>query len=68
MMKKFFAIVYISGWLSQIQSHVQLNMATPQPQVAFVAFNKSLQCECIYLQRGIPDCRTLLAPLQNAVY
>ena len=43
-------------------------MATPQPQAAYAAFTKSLQCEWIYLQRVIPDCRTLLAPLENAVF
>ena len=43
-------------------------MATPRPQAAYAAFTKSLQCEWIYLQRVIPDCRTLLAPLENAVF
>ena len=43
-------------------------MATPHPQDAYAAFTKSLQCEWIYLQRVIPDCRTLLAPLENAVF
>ena len=56
----------VDQWVSDIY-HLS-KMATPQPQAAYAAFTKSLQCEWIYLQRVIPDCHTLLAPLENAVF
>ena len=42
-------------------------MAVPQPQAAYVALTKSLQCEWVYLQRVVPDCRSLFAPLENII-
>ena len=38
-------------------------MAEKQPQAAFSALMKSLQCEWQFLQRVIPDCGSLLIPL-----
>ena len=55
----------VDQWVSDI-NHLS-KMASPQPQAAYAAFVKSLQCEWIYLQRVVPDCCPLFAPLENAV-
>ena len=40
-------------------------MAISQPQAAYAALTK---CEWIYLQRVIPDCDALFAPLENIIH
>ena len=42
-------------------------MAVSQPQAAYAALTKSLQCEWIYLQRVVPHCHALFAPLENVI-
>ena len=40
-------------------------MVVKQPQVAFSALTKSLQCKWQFLQHVIPDCGGLFAPLDE---
>ena len=39
-----------------------------QPQAAFAALTKSLQCEWRYLQRVVPDCGALFVPLHQVLF
>ena len=55
----------VDCWVSDVR-HLS-EMAVPQPQAAFVALTKSLQCEWVYLQRVVLDCRSLFAPLENII-
>ena len=55
----------VDCWVSDVR-HLS-KMAVPQPQAAYVALTKSLQCEWVYLQRVVPDCRSLFAPLENII-
>ena len=52
-------------WIFNVQSLSK--MAEKQPQAAFSALTKSLQCEWQFLQRVIPDCGSLFAALDDAL-
>ena len=56
----------VNQWVLDVHNLSQ--MAIPQPQAAYAALTKSLQCEWIYLQRVIPDCHALFAPLENIIH
>ena len=56
----------VNQWVLDVHNLSQ--MAIPQPQAAYAALTKSLQCEWIYLQRVIPDCYALFAPLENIIH
>ena len=56
----------VDQWVSDV--HHLSRLAVPQPQAAYAALTKSLQCEWIYIQRVIPDCHILFAPLENAIF
>ena len=55
----------VDCWVSDVR-HLS-EIAVPQPQAAYVALTKSLQCEWVYLQRVVSDCRSLFAPLENII-
>ena len=42
-------------------------IAEKQPQAAFAALVKSLQCEWQFLQRDIPNCANNFAPLDDVL-
>ena len=46
----------VDCWVSDVR-HLS-KMAVPQPQAAYVALTKSLQCEWVYLQRVVSDCHS----------
>ena len=43
------------------------NVAIGEPQASFAALARSLQFEWNHIQRVIPECGTLFAPLQHAI-
>ena len=53
------------GLISSVRNFSKI--AVSQPQAAYAAMTKSLQCEWIYLQHVIPDCGTLFAPLEHTI-
>jgi len=60
-----FVLDKVHQWISDIQ-HLS-RMAVPQPQAAYTALSKSLQHEWIFLQRVIPEFRTLLVDLERTL-
>jgi len=56
----------VKQWTSHVHCLAEISMS--QPQAAFAALTKSLQCEWRYLQRVVPDCGDLFAPLQDALF
>ena len=42
-------------------------IAITQPQAAFIALTKSLQCEWNYLQHVVPNCGALFNSLEQAL-
>jgi len=55
----------VQKWVSSVR-HLS-EIAVSQPQAAYAAMTKSLQCEWTYLQRVIPSCDTLFAPLEHTI-
>ena len=60
-----FVCTKVDQWVSDIQ-HLS-HMAELQPQAAYAALTKSLQCEWIFLQRVIPKCHSLFAKLETTI-
>ena len=52
-------------WVSSVR-HLS-EIAVSQPQAAYAAMSKSLQCEWIYLQHVIPNCGPLFASLEHCL-
>jgi hypothetical protein len=50
------------GYVDQLAS-----VAVTQPQAAFAALTKSLQCEWSFLQRVVPGCDCLFRPLEQMI-
>ena len=51
----------VHQWIAAVQSLSKI--ADKQPQAAFTALTKFLQCEWQFLQHVVPDCGYLFAPL-----
>ena len=60
-----FASNKVRVWLKCIQS--LSDVAIGELQASFVALARSLQFEWNHIQRVIPECGTLFAPLQHAI-
>ena len=55
----------VHQWIAPVQSYSKI--AGKQPQAAFSALTKSLQCEWQFLQRVVSDCGDLFAPLDDVL-
>jgi hypothetical protein len=55
----------VKHWNGCIEKLTEI--AKSQPQAAFSALTKSLQCEWNYYQRVIPDCESFFQPLETAL-
>ena len=51
----------VERWVSAVGCLAEISVT--QPQAAFAALTKSLQCEWRYLQCVVPDCGALFVPL-----
>ena len=55
----------VHQWIAAVQSLSKI--ADKQPQAAFTALMKSLQCEWQFLQHVVPDCGNLFASLDDVL-
>ena len=56
----------IKQWISELECLTMI--ASTQPQALFAAFTKSLQFRWAYVQRVIPNCRSLFNNLQCVIW
>ena len=56
----------VKQWATDVQHLSQL--AISQPQAAYVALTKSLQCEWIYIQLVISNCCASFTPLESTIH
>ena len=63
------AMSFVSGKVNNWSDHIHKlpSIALTQPQAAYIALIKSLQCEWIYLQRVTPDSGSLFSNFENAI-
>jgi hypothetical protein len=55
----------VANWSANVEKLASI--AVSQPQAAFAALTKSLQCEWAYCQRVTRDCGELFSPLEEAL-
>ena len=65
-------MISLSGWRKKVKIWANsvkklTEVAKQQPQSAYVAFTKSLQCEWTYVQRVISNSGEFFSPLKSVI-
>ena len=60
---------FVTNKVNEWSGHIRKlsSIAHTQPQAAYIALIKSLQCEWNFLQRVVPDCGTLFTNIENTI-